>query len=229
MAEAKETFGQANGAIQGGDFDGAKTCCEAALATLGWLQTNAALRAEAREKRVLASEIRRQAAEHDGPHLGLTGWRQGEAQRETAMAAYERGEFAVSGAAWDAAATAYRRSDSAARAALAEQALEVAKGARRRGAWEEVKTAAERVLELDKGNEEALWLVDEAQVWLVPKRMAVGRGVQVPPPHPNAREEEPPPYPNAGAEDGRHIANRDSPGESRTVPLIPMGENDRRR
>ena len=80
--------------------------------------------------------------------------------------------FKEATAGWNAAGTAYGESESAARKAKAEQGLEAARGAKRRGAWEECLAAAEGVLAVAAGNAEAKALKGEAQQVLDDARRA---------------------------------------------------------
>ena len=179
LDEMKEKLQQGEAAMGGRNFKKAKAWFEESMALAGWCEENAPLREAAGRAKGAAEEAKKKAEAMDGAHLGLTAWRKGEKAREKAETAWEKAEFRAATAGWNEAGAAYGESEKAARAAKVEQGLEAARGAKGRGAWEAVITAADGVLALDGGNADAKKLKEEAvgmlKPTIVPKATPDGR------------------------------------------------------
>jgi hypothetical protein len=154
---------QGEAAMGGRNFGKAKEWFEASMAAAAWCEENAPLREAAARARAAAAGKKSAAEAMDGVHLGLTAWNKAEKARRAAEGDFAAARFKEATAGWNAAGAAYGESEAAARAAKVEQGLEAARGAKRRGAWEECLKAAEGVLALAGGNAEAKRLKEEAE------------------------------------------------------------------
>jgi formylglycine-generating enzyme required for sulfatase activity len=163
LDEMNDKLAQGEAAMGGRNFAKAKEYFEASMAAAAWCEENAPLREEAKRARHDAAGAKKQADAIDGAQLGLRNYRRGNEKALAGKMAFEKADFRDAADAWEEAEKAYKQAEADAENTKIAQGLETARGAKRRGAWEDCLEAAEGVLAFASGNTEAKTLKAEAR------------------------------------------------------------------